>query len=100
MSDAQRERLARNEQVATDSSPGFLPAGQTVALPSAQAIDEIVSRLLTDSEAATMLRMSIAWFHKRMKRENFLNKIKIGRRVYYDKADIEDYINRSRESAA
>lgn len=80
------------EQVTTDSSPGVLPGGQTV--------DEIVSRLLTDSEAATMLRMSIALFHKRMRRENFLNKIKIGRRVYYDKADIDDYINRSRQSAA
>jgi predicted DNA-binding transcriptional regulator AlpA len=80
------------EQVDTGSSPGFLSGGQTV--------DEIVSRLLTDSEAAAMLRMSIAWFHKRMRREKFLNKIKVGRRVYYDKADIEDYINRSRESAA
>lgn len=58
------------------------------------------TKLLTIEEACARLRMPRSTFASYLNREGFLTRIKVGRRVLFDAAEVENYINRSRQSAA
>lgn len=57
-------------------------------------------KLLTREEACTRLRMAPSTFANYLNRRGFVTKIKVGRRVFFDAAEVENYINRGRQSAA
>ena len=52
--------------------------------------------LLTQKEAATMLRMSEAWFERQRWEKKGIPYIKLGGRVFYDKEDIVSWVKNNR----
>lgn len=52
--------------------------------------------LLTQKEAAAMLRMSEAWFERQRWKKTGIPYIKIGGRVFYDKKDLLHWIKKNR----
>lgn len=59
-----------------------------------------MTRLLTRQEAMDRLRMPPSTFAFYLKRGDFLTKIKMGRRTYFDEVETETYINRMRQRVA
>lgn len=56
--------------------------------------------LKTAQEGAARLRISLPTFYRRVKEGDFLTPIRIGRRVFFDDAEIEALINKCRAGAA
>lgn len=52
--------------------------------------------LLTQTEAAAMLRMSETWLEHQRSRRQGLPYIKLGKRVFYDKKDIVSWLGRQK----
>ena len=54
--------------------------------------------LLTQKEAAVMIRMSEAWFERQRWEHKGIPYIKIGGRVFYDKDDVVSWIKKRKTS--
>jgi hypothetical protein len=54
--------------------------------------DSIEYNLLTQKEAAAMIRMSESWFERQRWEKKGIPYIKIGGRVFYDKLDLVSWV--------
>lgn len=54
------------------------------------------SDLLTQKEAAAMIRMSEAWFERQRWEHKGIPYIKIGGRVFYDKGDLVSWVKKQK----
>lgn len=52
--------------------------------------------LMTQKEAATMIRMSESWFERQRWEKKGIPYIKIGGRVFYDKQDLVCWLNQQK----
>ncbi len=50
--------------------------------------------LITQKEMANMLKMSESWLEKQRWRKKGIPFVKIGGRIFYDKQDIVEWLNR------
>ena len=58
--------------------------------------DGVVFDLLTQKEAAAMIRMSEAWFERQRWEHKAIPHIKIGGRVFYDKEDLVSWVKQQK----
>lgn len=60
--------------------------------------DGIGFDLLTQKEAAAMIRMSEAWFERQRWKHKGIPHIKIGGRVFYDKEDLVSWVKQQKST--